>query len=257
MKAQIGLMIEGQFGLNWDRWRRILAMAERVGYQCVFRSDHFTNPAEPDLDSLELFTSLMFAATATSRIEFGSLVAPVTFRHPTMTVRQAAQIDDLSGGRLVLGLGAGLGRERGAQAVQRDAGGLEELDGRPIGGVDEAREQMLGADRPAPVVGLRLEGRVAQRDAERRGVRQRGRGRVLAVRVAGPVGRGQGRGGALGLEPELDEQLGGAAFRLADQGGEQVDRFDGGGTAVPGPRLGVLERPQLELDYYNRLLDRF
>lgn len=107
MKAAIGLMIEGQFGLNWDRWTRVLDMAERAGYQCVFRSDHFTNPAEPDLDSLELFTSLTYAATRTTRIEFGSLVAPVTFRHPTMTVRQAAAIDDLSGGRLVLGLGAG------------------------------------------------------------------------------------------------------------------------------------------------------
>jgi len=106
-KAQIGLMIEGQFGLNWTRWSRVLGMAERAGYQCVFRSDHFTNPAGPDLDSLELFTSLTYAATETRRIEFGSLVAPVTFRHPTMTVRQAAQIDDLSGGRLVLGLGAG------------------------------------------------------------------------------------------------------------------------------------------------------
>jgi alkanesulfonate monooxygenase SsuD/methylene tetrahydromethanopterin reductase-like flavin-dependent oxidoreductase (luciferase family) len=100
-------MIEGQFGLNWDRWTRVLDIAERAGYQSVFRSDHFTNPAEPDLDSLELFTSLTYAATRTRRIEFGSLVAPVTFRHPTMTVRQAAAIDDLSGGRLVLGLGAG------------------------------------------------------------------------------------------------------------------------------------------------------
>jgi alkanesulfonate monooxygenase SsuD/methylene tetrahydromethanopterin reductase-like flavin-dependent oxidoreductase (luciferase family) len=107
VKAAIGLMIEGQFGLNWDRWTRVLDMAERAGYQCVFRSDHFTNPAEPDFDSLELFTSLTYAATRTKRIEFGSLVAPVTFRHPTMTVRQAAAIDDLSGGRLVLGLGAG------------------------------------------------------------------------------------------------------------------------------------------------------
>lgn len=107
MKAQIGLMVEGQMGLDWPRWQRVLAMAERAGYQCVFRSDHFTNPAPPDLDSLELFTSLTYAATATSRIEFGSLVAPVTFRHPTMTVRQAAAVDDLSGGRLVLGLGAG------------------------------------------------------------------------------------------------------------------------------------------------------
>ncbi len=107
MNAQIGLMIEGQHGLNWERWERILDVAERGGYQCVFRSDHFTNPASPDMDSLELFVALTFAATRTQRIEFGSLVAPVTFRHPTMTVRQAAQIDDLSNGRLVLGLGAG------------------------------------------------------------------------------------------------------------------------------------------------------
>jgi alkanesulfonate monooxygenase SsuD/methylene tetrahydromethanopterin reductase-like flavin-dependent oxidoreductase (luciferase family) len=82
-------------------------MAEEVGFQCVFRSDHFTNPAPPDLDSLELFVSLTYAATHTKRIEFGSLVAPVTFRHPTMTLRQAVQVDALSGGRLILGLGAG------------------------------------------------------------------------------------------------------------------------------------------------------
>jgi F420-dependent oxidoreductase-like protein len=107
MKVAIGLMVEGQMGLNWERWTRVLEMAERAGYQCVFRSDHFTNPSTPDLDSLELFTSLTYAAQKTKRIEIGSLVAPVTFRHPTMTVRQAAAIDDLSGGRLVLGLGAG------------------------------------------------------------------------------------------------------------------------------------------------------
>ena len=104
---QIGLMVEGQNGLNWERWERILTTAEQLGFQCVFRSDHFTNPSEPDLDSLELWTSLTYAATKTSRIEFGPLVAPVTFRHPSMTVRIASAIDDLSGGRLVLGLGAG------------------------------------------------------------------------------------------------------------------------------------------------------
>ena len=107
MRAQIGLMVEGQFGLNWERWARVLEVAERLGFQCVFRSDHFVNMGPPDVDSLELFNSLVYAATHTKRIEFGSLVAPVTFRHPTMTVRQGAQIDDLSGGRLVLGLGAG------------------------------------------------------------------------------------------------------------------------------------------------------
>ncbi|RMG81204.1 MAG: LLM class flavin-dependent oxidoreductase, partial [Chloroflexi bacterium] len=69
--------------------------------------DHFTNASGPDKDSLELWTSLTFAATFTQRIEFGPLVTPITFRHPSMTARYAAAVDDLSGGRLVLGMGAG------------------------------------------------------------------------------------------------------------------------------------------------------
>lgn len=105
--AQIGLMIEGQNGLNWPRWQKLLQVAEDSGYQCVFRSDHFTNTSDPDKDSLELWVSLTYAASHTKRIEFGPLVTPVTFRHPSMTVRMAAQIDDLSDGRLVLGMGAG------------------------------------------------------------------------------------------------------------------------------------------------------
>lgn len=106
-KAQLGLMIEGQMGLTWPRWQRILRTAEDAGYQCVFRSDHFTNPQPPHQDSLELWVSLTYAASHTQRIEFGPLVAPTTFRHPSMTARMAAAVDDLSGGRLVLGLGAG------------------------------------------------------------------------------------------------------------------------------------------------------
>jgi len=104
---QIGIMIEGQDGLNWARWKRLLQAAEDFGFQCVFRSDHFTNASGADKDALELWTSLTYAATATQRIEFGPLVTPVTFRHPAMTVRMAAAVDDLSGGRLVLGMGAG------------------------------------------------------------------------------------------------------------------------------------------------------
>ena len=104
---QIGLMVEGQNGLNWPRWQSILRHAEEGGFQCVFRSDHFTNPSPPELDSLELWTSLTWAASHTNALEFGPLVSPVTFRHPAMTCRYAAAVDDLSGGRLVLGLGAG------------------------------------------------------------------------------------------------------------------------------------------------------
>ncbi len=104
---QIGIMLEGQMGLNWPRWQKILQAAEDYGYQHVFRSDHFVNATPPEMDSLELWTSLTYAATHTKRIEFGPMVAPVTFRHPVMQARVAAQIDDLSGGRLVYGVGAG------------------------------------------------------------------------------------------------------------------------------------------------------
>ena len=51
--------------------------------------------------------SLTWLASHTQRIEFGPLVSPVSFRHPTHTARMACAVDDLSGGRLTLGLGAG------------------------------------------------------------------------------------------------------------------------------------------------------
>ncbi len=60
-----------------------------------------------DLESLELWVSLTWLASHTNRIKFGPLVTPVSFRQPTMTARMAAAVDDLSGGRLTLGLGAG------------------------------------------------------------------------------------------------------------------------------------------------------
>ena len=104
---QIAIMIEGQEGINWERWKRIGRAVEDLGFQGLFRSDHFTNSAPIDQDALELWISLAWLADNTSRIEFGPLVSPVSFRHPAQTVRQAAAVDDLSGGRLVLGLGAG------------------------------------------------------------------------------------------------------------------------------------------------------
>lgn len=104
--VQIGLMIEGQWGLTWQRWGQLLKTAEETGYQCVFRSDHYTI-GPPDRDSLETWVSLTYAATQTKRLELGTLVCPTTFRHPVLTARMAAQVDDLSSGRLTLGLGAG------------------------------------------------------------------------------------------------------------------------------------------------------
>jgi len=94
-------------GLTWPRWRAVAAEAERLGFAGIFRSDHFTNPSGDPDDALELITSLTYLATATERLHFGPLVAPVSFRDPVHLARQAAAIADLSGGRMILGLGAG------------------------------------------------------------------------------------------------------------------------------------------------------
>jgi len=104
---EIAIMIEGQNGLNWARWQRIVRLVEELGFAGLYRSDHFTNGNPPDLDSLELWTSLTWLADNTKRIEFGPLVTPFSFRHPSHTARMASAVDDLSNGRLTLGLGAG------------------------------------------------------------------------------------------------------------------------------------------------------
>jgi F420-dependent oxidoreductase-like protein len=100
---EISITVEAQQGLTWPRWKRLVTEVERLGYAGLFRSDHFPS-AEP---ALELVVSLAYLADHTQRIHFGSLVAPVSFRHPAMLARQAAALDDLSDGRLIMGLGAG------------------------------------------------------------------------------------------------------------------------------------------------------
>ena len=104
---EVALMIEGQDGLNWPRWKKIAEAVESLGFVGLYRSDHYTNASPPDKESLELWVSLTWLADNTDKIEFGPLVSPVSFRHPTMTARFARDVDDLSGGRLTLGLGAG------------------------------------------------------------------------------------------------------------------------------------------------------
>jgi F420-dependent oxidoreductase-like protein len=104
---EVAIMIEGQDGLTWPRWQRLAAAVEDLGFAGLYRSDHYTNANPPDKESLELWVSLTWLASHTRRIAFGPLVSPVSFRQPTMTARMASAVDDLSAGRLTLGLGAG------------------------------------------------------------------------------------------------------------------------------------------------------
>jgi F420-dependent oxidoreductase-like protein len=103
----ISIQIEGQDGLTWPRWKKLVDEVESLGFAGLYRSDHFTNSRPPEKDSLEMIVSLTYLADHTRRLAFGPLVAPISFRHPALLARQAAALDDLSGDRMVLGLGAG------------------------------------------------------------------------------------------------------------------------------------------------------
>ncbi len=101
-------MIEGQEGLSWERWQGIAARVEAAGLDSLWRSDHFFSVmGEFERDSLETWAALTYVAQATRRIRFGPLVCSMTFRPPALLARMAAAVDQLSSGRLELGVGAG------------------------------------------------------------------------------------------------------------------------------------------------------
>jgi F420-dependent oxidoreductase-like protein len=117
---KLGVMIEVQEGIGWPEWKRIVKAADDLGFESLWRSDHFFSfGADRTKPCIETFTSLTYAATASTRIRFGTLVASMTFRPPAMVARQAAAIDDLSGGRLTLGIGGGWNQ------AEHDAFGIE------------------------------------------------------------------------------------------------------------------------------------
>jgi F420-dependent oxidoreductase-like protein len=106
---KVNIQIEGQRGVTWPRWQTIVKTVEDLGFDGLFRSDHFLDANPPDRDSLEMWCSFVWLAGNTKRIQFGSLVSPVSYRDPVFTARMAKDVDDLSGGRLNLGVGAGWG----------------------------------------------------------------------------------------------------------------------------------------------------
>ena len=106
--AKLGIMIEGQEGLSWERWRNLCRDVEALGFASLRRSEHLISLAKVvDRECIDCWTSLALAAEWTKTIEFGPMVSPMTFHHPAVLARQAAAVDQLSGGRLLLGVGAG------------------------------------------------------------------------------------------------------------------------------------------------------
>lgn len=131
--VQLSVQIEGAQGLTWPVWQQLVRDVEALGFTGLYCCDHFANPAPPDYDSLEVMTAMTWAAANSARIELGTLVAPVSWRDPVMLARQAMAIDDLSGGRFILGIGAGWNQREHA------------MFGYPLGDVRERMDRLTEA----------------------------------------------------------------------------------------------------------------
>jgi F420-dependent oxidoreductase-like protein len=105
---RFGLMIEGQQGPTWELWTDVAAACERLGFESLYSSDHYFPGEGPGgRGSFDALTILAGLAARTERLRLGTMVSPVTFRHPAVYAKVASTVDHISGGRFEIALGAG------------------------------------------------------------------------------------------------------------------------------------------------------
>ncbi len=110
------LMTEPQQGLTYDEILALALAAEGAGIEAYFRSDHYASfPGESGLPTTDAWATLAGLARETSTIRLGTLVSPVTFRIPGNLAKVIQTVDEMSGGRIEAGFGAGWNADEHAQ----------------------------------------------------------------------------------------------------------------------------------------------
>jgi F420-dependent oxidoreductase-like protein len=106
---KLRIFTEPQQGATYNDLLAVAKAAERLGFDAFFRSDHYLRIGEgdPGPGSTDAWISLAGLARETSTIRLGTLVSPATFRLPGPLAISVAQVDQMSGGRVELGIGAG------------------------------------------------------------------------------------------------------------------------------------------------------
>jgi alkanesulfonate monooxygenase SsuD/methylene tetrahydromethanopterin reductase-like flavin-dependent oxidoreductase (luciferase family) len=105
---RFALMIEPQTGVSYGDQVAIAKRAEANGFEALFRSDHYTSfPGPAGRPTTDAWTVLAGLARETDRIGLGTLVSPVTFRHLGNFAKVVTTVDEMSGGRIEVGVGAG------------------------------------------------------------------------------------------------------------------------------------------------------
>jgi alkanesulfonate monooxygenase SsuD/methylene tetrahydromethanopterin reductase-like flavin-dependent oxidoreductase (luciferase family) len=107
---KVGVQLpEVEYVARWSELRRMAETAEGIGLDSIWVGDHllYRDPGEPSRGPWEAWTTLAAIAAVTERVEIGPLVAATSFHNPAMIAKKAATLEEISDGRLVLGLGAG------------------------------------------------------------------------------------------------------------------------------------------------------
>ena len=105
---RFALMIEPQQGLTYAEQLAVARRAEAAGFEALFRSDHYESfPGDSGEPTTDAWAVLAGLARDTSAIHLGALVSPVTFRAPGNFAKVVATVDEMSGGRIEVGVGAG------------------------------------------------------------------------------------------------------------------------------------------------------
>ena len=109
MTIEYCVFTEPQQGASYATQRVFAQRAEQLGFHGFFRSDHYLVMGDGDglPGPTDAWTTLAGLARETSRIRLGTLVSSVTYRHPGVLAIQVAQVDEMSDGRVELGLGTG------------------------------------------------------------------------------------------------------------------------------------------------------
>ena len=101
------LMIEGQEGVSWEDWLALAQACEEHGVEALFRSDHYLSGVDGSRAALDAWAVIPALAARTERVELGTLVSPVTFRQPAVLANASMTAQEISGGRISLGMGTG------------------------------------------------------------------------------------------------------------------------------------------------------
>lgn len=105
-KVEFGVMLP-QIKRTWEETKAAAVEMERLGYHSLWCNDHLYGVPVPSIPIMEAWTLLTAVAAVTTRVELGTLVTPLGFRPPALLAKMVATLDQISAGRVIVGLGAG------------------------------------------------------------------------------------------------------------------------------------------------------